>query len=323
LRGTQWQQSILTRLIRRMSFFGLLQWVDFGLFTGREGRNVGHTFISYAREDREAVSALARALHEAGIEVWLDDRLTIGSQFDAEIEEALAEASNVIVAWSPAAVGSRWVRAEAGDGLERGILVPVLVENVRIPLEFRRVQTLDLTDWSHAGESDKLQRLVDTLRLSRGSEHRAKKWAPDAPKSPATSPTIAQENERQSADIVFRNKYSSRFRLRLWNGNDSFDILYANWIFAEFVKVDGKPVSRKSFSTRGVHRFELPALPDPMNVELAIREDGSMMLSGFTLRVNGRQILDGNVGWQHGWVLGITMCISILIVVDFIFRHVM
>jgi hypothetical protein len=44
------------------------------------------------------------------------------------------------------------VRTEASAALERDRLVPVLIENVAIPLEFRRIQTANLTRW-HSGQA--------------------------------------------------------------------------------------------------------------------------------------------------------------------------
>jgi hypothetical protein len=39
------------------------------------------------------------------------------------------------------------VKNEAAAAVERGILVPVIIDRVRLPLEFRRKQTADLVDW--------------------------------------------------------------------------------------------------------------------------------------------------------------------------------
>ena len=125
---------------------------------------MGHTFISYARHNAEKVGALASALESAGVQVWLDERLTAGSHFDTEIETALAKATSVLVAWTPASIGSHWVRAEAGDGLERGILLPVLLEPVKPPLEFRRVQTIDLSSWKGGCNEDKFLQLLAAIK---------------------------------------------------------------------------------------------------------------------------------------------------------------
>ena len=51
------------------------------------------------------------------------------------------------------------VNAEAGDGLDRGILVPVMLENVRLPLAFRRWQAARLLDWPKRKNQPELQLL--------------------------------------------------------------------------------------------------------------------------------------------------------------------
>ncbi|MGZ8880189.1 MAG: hypothetical protein ACXW1N_07700 [Halobacteriota archaeon] len=40
-----------------------------------------------------------------------------------------------------------WVRAEAGEGLNREVLVPALIDDVQPPIVFRLVQAEHLTDW--------------------------------------------------------------------------------------------------------------------------------------------------------------------------------
>ena len=104
-------------------------------------------FISYASEDRPRARMLAKTLEARGWSVWWDRTIPAGSNFDDVIESALEEAKCVVVIWSTHSVGSRWVRTEAAEGAERGILIPVLVEDTQIPLAFRRLHTENLTDW--------------------------------------------------------------------------------------------------------------------------------------------------------------------------------
>ena len=104
-------------------------------------------FISYARADRKKVRSIAEALEKRGWQVWWDLRIRSGSAFDRVIEQALEEARCVIVIWSQNSVESDWVRAEAGDGLERGILVSIAIDQgLRLPLRFRNVHTDLLLD---------------------------------------------------------------------------------------------------------------------------------------------------------------------------------
>jgi hypothetical protein len=100
-------------------------------------------FISYARADQEKVRPLAKALETMGLSVWWDARIRSGEAFDGVIEKALEEARCVIVVWSKKSVDSDWVRAEAGDGLERGILISISIERGLIPpLRFRNINTV-------------------------------------------------------------------------------------------------------------------------------------------------------------------------------------
>ena len=124
-------------------------------------------FISYARNDRETAKALADALERRGWSVWWDRHIPTGRTFDEVIESQLAETRCVIVLWSKASVASEWVKSEAADAKDRRLLVPVLIEQARIPLEFRRVQAADLTGWTgettHAGFSTLVSDLTGRL----------------------------------------------------------------------------------------------------------------------------------------------------------------
>ena len=70
-------------------------------------------------------------------------------------QAALDEARCVVVLWSRESVESDWVHNEARNGLMRKILIPALLDEVRLPLEFEHVQTAKLVGWTgalpHAG----------------------------------------------------------------------------------------------------------------------------------------------------------------------------
>jgi hypothetical protein len=120
-------------------------------------------FLSYAAEDRERARQLAEDLESRGWSVWWDHRIPIGRAFDEVIEEALRQARCVVVLWTKAAVASRWVRAEASDAARREILVPVLAEDVSIPLEFRLYQALDLRAQNVSSRAAALDALHDAI----------------------------------------------------------------------------------------------------------------------------------------------------------------
>ena len=118
-------------------------------------------FISYASEDRERARKLASALEERGWSVWWDRKILAGQTFDQVIEHQLETAKCVVVLWSKESISSEWVKNEAAVAAERGVLVPALIDNVKIPLEFRRKQTADLVSWDGTPSHDGFQALCD------------------------------------------------------------------------------------------------------------------------------------------------------------------
>jgi len=104
-------------------------------------------FISYAREDRDKAKALAELFQQQDWSVWWDRNIPPGRSFDEVIEEALGAAKCVVVLWSKNSASSDWVKGEAGEALQRKILVPARIDSANVPLEFRRLQTVDLSVW--------------------------------------------------------------------------------------------------------------------------------------------------------------------------------
>ncbi len=104
-------------------------------------------FISYANEDRKIASKLASALEAQGWSVWWDRKIIAGASFDQVIEYELETAKSIIVLWSESSISSEWVKNEAAVAVERGVLVPAMIDNVKLPLEFRRKQTADIVGW--------------------------------------------------------------------------------------------------------------------------------------------------------------------------------
>jgi hypothetical protein len=108
---------------------------------------VSDIFISYAREDRDKAKALAELFQEQDWSVWWDRKIPPGRSFDEVIEEELGAAKCVVVLWSKNSISSNWVKGEAAEALQRKILLPVRIQSANVPLEFRRLQTIDLSDW--------------------------------------------------------------------------------------------------------------------------------------------------------------------------------
>jgi adenylate cyclase len=110
-------------------------------------------FISYARADKARVSPLVAAIEAKGWSVWWDPDISPGQEFDDQIDAELMSAKAVVVVWTPTSVVSRWVRGEARDAADRGVLVPVRFEQARLPIDVRAIHTTDLDDWHEDPES--------------------------------------------------------------------------------------------------------------------------------------------------------------------------
>lgn len=125
-------------------------------------------FVSYAREDAAKAKAIAVALEQASFDVWFDERIHSGSEFSREIEEALKNASAVVVLWSGNSIESAWVRDEAAEGRDSGRLVAVLLDDCRPPIGFRQYQTTDLSRWSGRGRPKQIDDIIAAVSAKGG-----------------------------------------------------------------------------------------------------------------------------------------------------------
>jgi uncharacterized membrane protein YeaQ/YmgE (transglycosylase-associated protein family) len=120
-------------------------------------------FISYAREDRVHADEIAGALRRQGWSVWWDPQIRLGTSYQSSIEAALDAALCVVVLWSVHSKASQWVKEEAESGKDRGILVPVLIEDVQPPLGFRLLQAAVLSGWSGNENHPEFRKLVEHI----------------------------------------------------------------------------------------------------------------------------------------------------------------
>ena len=118
-------------------------------------------FVSYARSDKARVAPIVAAIEAKGWSVWWDPEIAPGQEFDDQIEAEIAAAGAVLVVWTPTSVVSRWVRGEAREAAERGVLVPVRFDQARLPMDVRAIHTTDLDGW---GENDSSPQAQEFLR---------------------------------------------------------------------------------------------------------------------------------------------------------------
>jgi TIR domain len=131
-------------------------------------KEMGRIFLSYSQEDRELAQRIARLLEAAGFEVWWDRQIPAGESYQNVLDEALNAADLMVVLWSRNSVGSDWVKEEAEQGRTLGKLVPVLIDQVHLPLGFRNIQAADLSDWDGSSDAAEFRRLLSDLESRTG-----------------------------------------------------------------------------------------------------------------------------------------------------------
>jgi len=172
---------------------------------------VADIFLSYSRTDKARVAPLVAALEAQGWSVWWDPEITPGDEFDALISAELERARAVVVVWSTSSVDSRWVKGEARDAADRGVLVPVRFDNARLPIDVRSIHTTDLDAWGENRQSAPFKALCAALeaklKLSAAKKTAAQSTAAAAPRVgicvlPFTNMSGDQEQEYFSDGIT-------------------------------------------------------------------------------------------------------------------------
>ena len=169
-------------------------------------------FISYASEDRSRVRLLADALSGYGWSVWWDRQIPAGRTFDEVITEALDAARCVVVVWSRDSVASSWVREEADEGRKRGVLIPVLIDQISPPLGFGRIHAASMTEWDGGQEAEVFQKLAaDVARVigaPPGGSPGAQPIAPVPPRGPAGAarPVMPRPNPPRATLVIPRTR---------------------------------------------------------------------------------------------------------------------
>ncbi|MCW3091410.1 MAG: hypothetical protein JWP81_2479 [Ferruginibacter sp.] len=98
-------------------------------------------FISYSHQDKDFVDKLATHLVNHRIHVFVDRwEMNVGDYITQKIQQAITDASFLIVVLSKSSVGSDWCKREMNTGLmleldlKRVVILPVLLQDCVIPL---------------------------------------------------------------------------------------------------------------------------------------------------------------------------------------------
>lgn len=141
-------------------------------------------FISYKKEDAGRVEPIARALAQAGYEVWWDHHIPPGRSYREVIGAALQTAKCVVVVWSKLSVAGQWVLDEADAGKTRNVLLPLMIDEVEIPYGFRQIEAGRLIGWTGDTSDNEWQNAVNAVAHFVGR-------APGGPPKPFATPKAA------------------------------------------------------------------------------------------------------------------------------------
>src|ERR1700722_6549859 len=243
-------------------------------------------FVSYARSDKARVAPLVAAIEAKGWSVWWDPEIDAGQQFDDQIDAELQAANAVLVVWTPTSVSSRWVRGEARDAAERGILVPVRFEDARLPIDVRAIQTTDLDKWGENPASAPFQDLLRSLAavIKRQRTHSGKTTG-SAPPASVAAPRVA------ICVLPFANMSGDQEQEYFSDG-------ITEDIITDLSKVSALAVvSRNSaFMYKGKH-VDVPKLARELKVGHIL--EGSVRKAGGRVRITA-QLVDG-LNNDHVW----------------------
>jgi adenylate cyclase len=244
-------------------------------------------FVSYARADKARVAPLVAAIEAKGWSVWWDPEITPGQEFDDQIDAEIDAAKAVVVIWTPTSVASRWVRGEAREAAERGILVPVRFEQARLPMDVRAIHTTDLDDWhedqGHPAVQECLRALAAMIARTQSSQDS---------KTGNAAPASAREAPRFSICVLPFSNMSGDPEQEYFSDGITEDII------TDLSKVSALAVasSNSAFMYKDKH----------VDIQKVVRElkvthvlEGSVRKAGGRVRINA-QLIDG-VTNNHVW----------------------
>jgi adenylate cyclase len=245
-------------------------------------------FVSYARADKARVAPLVAAIEAKGWSVWWDPEITPGQEFDDQIDAEIDAAKAVLVVWTPTSVASRWVRGEAREAAERGILVPVRFEQARLPMDVRAIHTTDLDDW--AGDPQSASAL-EFLRALGAMVARAQ--ATQTTKTASVPGTAAvKDSARFSICVLPFNNMSGDSEQEYFSDGITEDII------TDLSKVSALAIvsSNSAFMYKGKH-VDIQKVARDLKVTHVL--EGSVRKAGGRVRINA-QLIDCATN-NHVW----------------------
>ena len=245
--------------------------------------DMADVFVSYARADKARVAPLVAAIEAKGWSVWWDPDISPGQEFDDQIDAEIDAAKAVLVVWTPVSVASRWVRGEAREAAERGILVPVRFNQARLPMDVRAIHTTDLDDWGEDPASPAVQECLHA-RAQAGQSAKAG--------SATSASPAAGEAKRFAICVLPFTNMSGDSEQEYFSDGITEDII------TDLSKVSALEVasSNSVFLYKGKH-VDIQKVVRDLKVTHVL--EGSVRKAGGRIRINA-QLIDGATN-NHVW----------------------
>ena len=158
----------------------------------QRGQSVSDIFISYSRDNQEAVRHLAEAVKALGYDVWWDDQLPPHLAYGDVIAQKVGGAKAAIVVWSANAAASEWVRAEADMARSQKKLIQTTIDGAEPPMPFNQLHYVSLADWQGQPDHPGWAKVRESLAALAGDPSGGAAAAPPAPAAPTPeAPTVS------------------------------------------------------------------------------------------------------------------------------------
>ena len=194
----------------------------------------------------------------------------------------------VLVVWTPTSVASRWVRGEAREAADRGILVPVRFDDARLPMDVRALHTTDLDDWGGDPGSPPFQevsRATRRLIVRQGASQTGKS-------APGSCGRFRRQTSRVSICVLPFANMSGDAEQEYFSDGISEDII------TDLSKVSSLAVVSRNtaFSFKGKN-VDISQVAKQLKVSYVL--EGSVRKAGGRVRINA-QLIEGSKD-NHIW----------------------
>ena len=245
-------------------------------------------FVSYARVDKARVAPVVAAIESKGWSVWWDPDITPGQEFDDQIDAEITAALAVLVVWTPTSVTSRWVRGEAREAAERGVLVPVRFDQARLPMDVRAIHTTDLDGWGDNPAGPQAQEFLRAL----GTHIARAQAARPAKPAGASAATPGKETSRYTICVLPFVNMSGDPEQEYFSDGITEDII------TDLSKVSALGIiARNSAFMYKERNVDILKVARELKVSHVL--EGSVRKAGGRIRINA-QLVDGQTN-SHVW----------------------